>query len=343
MNQSYLSPAQEKWLKSHPELTATGSMLRRSPWHDYSAPSIYMITLVTCGRKQLLGILCDPDKTHTKPWVRLSQLGKEVKRVWNEIPLYHPQVKLLSMCIMPDHIHGIIYVTERLPRHLGHVINGFKKGCNDAMRKYLGTVECSEALPRTTTHPQKQPGTGLLWQQGYHDRILTHKGQLSTLFQYVADNPRRLWLKRRHKEYFTIIHNIEIDGNFYDAMGNIDILKHPFKCPVQCSRSLTDTQVEEVCSKFVAQAAHGTVLVSPCISNGEKTVMAMAMQLEYPVIILMNNGFDPKGKPSQRFIDACARGNALFIAPLTRHPQSEKLTRNQCLVLNTLASTIATL
>lgn len=327
MKSSYLSPAQEQWLKRHPELTATGSMLRRSPWHDYCAPCIYMITLVVEGRSPILGTLCDPDEEHPSPWVKLSVQGVAVKEAWQELPRYHPQVRLLSLCIMPDHIHGILYVTQRLPRHLGHIINGFKKGCRDR-------VQLSEAPPRNTRLP---------WQQGYHDRILTHRGQLATLFRYIDDNPRRLWLKRNHREYFTIIKGIEIAGHRYNAMGNIEILKHPFKREVQCSRSLNDTQINDACVNFMSQAAGGTVLVSPCISPSEKAIMAMSMQLEYPVIIIKSNGFNTMEKPSSRFVDACSSGNVLFIAPIEHHPQSDKLSREQCLKLNELARTIASI
>ena len=69
----------------------------------------------------------------------------------------------------------------------------------------------------------------------------------------------------------------------------------------------------------------------------------MAMQLGYPVILLMENGFNTLDKPSQRFIDACYDGNALFIAPPERHPQSEKITREQCHRLNVLACLVASL
>ncbi len=346
-------------------------MLRRCAWDDYCSPCIYMLTLVVQDRKPLLGELCSPDDNHSIAWIKKSPLGMEVKRAWNNIPNHHPQIKLLSLCIMPDHIHGILQVKERLPRHLGHVVNGFKKGCNDAMRSgavnasndgrngsssdammggvvngsndaMMGGVQYSEAVPRTTQLPPcPAPGTHL-WQQGYHDRILSHEGQLATLFRYLDDNPRRLWLKRHRPEYFSIIKGIDIAGAHYNAMGNIDILAKPFKCAVQCSRSLTDAQIDETCIRFLTEAAAGTVLVSPCISPGEKAVIAMAMQLGYPVILLMENGFNTLDKPSQRFIDACYDGNALFVAPPERHSQSEKITREQCLQLNALAAAIAT-
>ncbi len=36
--------------------------------------------------------------------------------------------------MMPDHLHGILFVKERLSVHLGQVISGFKAGCRKAQR-----------------------------------------------------------------------------------------------------------------------------------------------------------------------------------------------------------------
>lgn len=89
-----------------------------------------MVTLVVEGRNSLLGSLCNRDKNHTIPWVNLTPLGKEVKKCWNAINVHYPQVKPIRLQIMPDHLHGILFVTEKMPHHLGRIINGFKIGCN---------------------------------------------------------------------------------------------------------------------------------------------------------------------------------------------------------------------
>ena len=50
----------------------------------------------------------------------------------------------------PDHIHGILFVKEKIERHLGHVINGFKTGTRQAARQ-LGAL--TAAMPQPTEHP----------------------------------------------------------------------------------------------------------------------------------------------------------------------------------------------
>ena len=36
--------------------------------------------------------------------------------------------------MMPDHLHGILFVKAPIPVHLGQVISGFKAGCRKAQR-----------------------------------------------------------------------------------------------------------------------------------------------------------------------------------------------------------------
>ena len=45
------------------------------------------------------------------------------------------QIEVKALQMMPDHLHGILFVREQLPVHLGQVISGFKAGCRKAMRR----------------------------------------------------------------------------------------------------------------------------------------------------------------------------------------------------------------
>ena len=73
------------------------------------------------------------------PRIELSPLGKEVKDCWTSIPNYYPEVKVLAITMMPDHLHGILFVERQMEQHLGMVIKGFKAGCNKAYRKWLAS------------------------------------------------------------------------------------------------------------------------------------------------------------------------------------------------------------
>ena len=311
------------WQHHHDDFQVNRSMKRRNAWHDYHSRCIYMVTMAVEGRGPVLGKLCHPDDTHPNPWICPSLLGESVLNCWKEIPTHYPEVRLLDIQLMPDHIHGVLFVTRQVPYHLGNVVNGFKAGCNAAAREIMGTT---------------------LWEEGYHDRILISKGQLETMLNYLHDNPRRLWTKRYHPEFFTVQQDITVRNAQVAIAGNRFLLEHPFKAVVQCSRSInTDEAIAHEVKRYMAMARDGSILVSPCISPCEKAVMRAAFEAGTQEIILLENGFSPLWKPGGQQFDACARGQLLFIAPWPYHSEKKKITRDQCIQLNNLAKHIATL
>jgi len=311
------------WQRHHGEHEVRRSMKRRNGFHDYRSRCIYMITLAVEGHRPVLGELRGPDKSHVETWIKPTSLGKQVLRCWREIPTHYPKVKAMEIQLMPDHIHGILFVTEQVPYHLGQVVNGFKIGCNAAARELLGTT---------------------LWEEGYHDRILSHEGQLVTMVRYLHDNPRRLWLKRHHPEFFTVQHEVRIGNTHVAVAGNRFLLDYPIKVAVQCSRSINSEEaIAREVSRYLALARDGAVLVSACISPCEKAVMRAAFNAGVKEIVLLENGFSPMWKPGGKQFDACARGQLLFVAPWPYHSERKTITRTQCLQLNELAKEIATI
>lgn len=351
------------------------SMKRRSEEKDYLDRGIYLITMATEGRLPLLGTLAgnaDIKEGPDKPHVILSPLGEKVKAEWFGIPRYYPQIEVIRLCVMPDHIHGILFVHEKIERHLGHVINGFKSGTRRAARE-LGITERkaevkteTEAEPQHTelsstatapapaapkvpyagppaqlSKPSKHPPRGTLWEPGYNDRLLLHKGQLQHMLAYLDDNPRRLLLKRQHPEYFTQLAPIPVLDNInMPAMGNRYLLERPLKLQVQCSRHLYPWEIDQRKQAFLEAGRQGAVIVSPCISPGEQQIATACLEEGIPLIVLLLKGFPPYFKPQPRYLQACAEGRLLMLAP---YPfQNEKLTdmRARCLALNDLAARI---
>ena len=121
------------------------SMLRRRVGHDYESRRIYLITMTVEGRRPLLGRLVGDaeaaEGSPEAPRIELSPLGEEVRNCWTSISSYYPEVKVLAITIMPDHLHGILFVERQMEQHLGMVIKGFKAGCNKAYRRWLAAQE----------------------------------------------------------------------------------------------------------------------------------------------------------------------------------------------------------
>ncbi len=302
------------------------SMKRRRVGHDYKSRCIYMITLVVEGRRPFFGTIYGDGITQPAK-IKRSQLGDAIVKALFNIPEFYPQVEILTQQIMPDHLHAIVFVKDTIPVHLGTIINGFKIACNREFRSFKE----KEIIKTDNT---------ALWQQGYNDIILDNIGQLQRMKDYIHDNPRRYIIKHCHPEFFRIQHNIKIANYTFAAQGNIFLLDAPNLLQVQCSKSLTKEQIQELCQQFLAKAINGAVLVSPSISPGEKEIMKTVFNHGFPIIVLQENGFAPLAKPGGRRFDACAQGKMLMLAPWSHHNEKRSITRQQCLELNQMARVI---
>ena len=311
-----------------PQLTEDGwrtpvqpSMKRRMAGWDYTQPSIYMLTLVVEDRRPLLGTLVggDPQAAHIEP----SALGSMVAAEFLGIPRYYPQIRIIICQLMPDHLHGILHVVQSLPRPLGQVVSGFKKGC-ERKRQTLASAQPALA-PR-------------LWEEGFNDKVLYGHDQLRHMVAYVRDNPRRLWLKRHRCSYFEQ-QQVTLKGLSFVAMGNLSLLQRPLLA-VHIRRKWDEQERRDNMNNYILQARHGAVLVGAFISPYERQVLLQTEQERLPVVRLLENGFPELYKPGGAAFDACAEGRLLLLAPWGHHNGRETISRNQCQQLNAMAEKI---
>lgn len=322
-------------------------MLRRRVGHDYTERQIYLVTMTTEGRRPFFGEVVGrsdaPSGDEDAPRIVLSELGARVQQEWLGIPNYYPEIKIIALQMMPDHLHGIIFVEKKMQKDLSRVIRGFKTGCNRAYRELYPVFPhvATQSQQREPSNPKNShPEHGLLFAPGFNDQLLSRQGQLQAWLNYLHDNPRRLLMKREHPDLFRVQRGLIIKGQQFSSIGNRFLLNRPMRLQVQCSRRLTEEQIAEKTEEMLSLARQGAVLVSPCISKGEKHIMRTAFDAGMPLIILLENGFTDLAKPGGRRMDACARGQLLLLAPWEHHNERTIITRNQCLTLNALTQLI---
>lgn len=71
--------------------------------YDYSQPGAYFVTMVTQHRRCLFGRIVDGHNV-------LSPAGRLVERIWYELPIKFPTIRLDVMQIMPDHMHFVLFL-----------------------------------------------------------------------------------------------------------------------------------------------------------------------------------------------------------------------------------------
>ena len=334
-------------------------MDRRCRNWDYCGIGTYLITLVLNDRRRpILGEVVGPPVE-----MRPSELGAAIVAHARRLPEFTPEIKVLGVQLMPDHLHFVLQVIRRMAKPLGEQLRGFKIGCTKLARAagFLG-IDAQERGVAVR-------GQGL-FADGFVDTILFDAKALQKGLDYLVDNPRRLWEKRAHPELFRVLRDLPVEmalggkpgiGHFA-AIGNQYLLQQPTVLQVQCSRSdfayardgqgvpqkncppaICTAQFCEKTEELLAAASHGAVLISPCISHGEKEIAHRAFVAGHKVITLQNKGFNPLYKPGGRSFDTCAAGNLLMLAPAAWPftPARKPITRMDACALNHVAQVLA--
>ena len=121
---------QEKWKWQEPGTTWKGV-------------GLYHVTLTIPDRRPLLGRLEVPDDNPDKAVVRRTALGNALVDSLLGIPHYHPEVQVLHFCLMPDHLHAVLYVRRTMPTGIRGVVRGFWQGAKRLGRAWTASSAAS--------------------------------------------------------------------------------------------------------------------------------------------------------------------------------------------------------
>ena len=279
---------------------------------------------------------CHRHRFSEKTAIELSPLGEAIAQIWQTIGSHHPEVKVVALQMMPDHLHAILFVREKMEKPLGKVVLGLKQACNKAFRELMPV----EFVAVAQQYAKQSRDNGLLFAKGFNDQILLREGQLLRWLNYLKENPRRLLMKRENPDLFRVQRGLTFGGMSFSAIGNRFLLQRPLKIQVQCSRSISEEELKTKLHETLHSARQGAVLVSPAISKGEKAIMRAAFEEGLPLIYLQENGFTDLAKPGGMRMVACARGQLLILAPWEHHNEKITIKRGQCLELNEMARAI---
>ncbi len=77
--------------------------------YDYSQQGMYFVTVRTQDVGRVFGQVKEGQ-------VKLSAIGEIAKRCWERIPEHFEGVELDEYVVMPNHVHGVIIITQSLVR-----------------------------------------------------------------------------------------------------------------------------------------------------------------------------------------------------------------------------------
>ncbi|MBX3048840.1 MAG: hypothetical protein KIT46_00895 [Anaerolineales bacterium] len=160
----------------------------RLPEYDYSQPGAYFVTLCVEGKEHRLGAVIGGG-------MQYSGLGMIASQAWGWLPERFPLVSIPVFCIMPNHAHAIIVVSNSRRGALQSAptkTDPSKSGpTSDSVRpKPLGRIVGAYKTHTTVQINAAENTAGLrFWQRNYYERIIRNEREYEAVYAYIQANP----------------------------------------------------------------------------------------------------------------------------------------------------------
>ncbi|HCS39711.1 MAG TPA: transposase [Anaerolineaceae bacterium] len=176
--------------------------------YDNSSEGVYFVTLVTKHHEHLFGKIENGEMV-------LNQFGRIVREEWFKTAILRPNIELNEdeFVVMPNHIHGIIWITEKLKEiaynghgtgdlqvartnssdsirpkgplsnSIGAIIGGFKAAATKRINSLRGTYSQE------------------VWLRNYYEHIIESEREYFNIANYIHDNPENWGI---NDEYYSL-------------------------------------------------------------------------------------------------------------------------------------------
>ncbi len=160
--------------------------------YDYSQVGAYFVTICSQNRELLLDDV---------------GIRSMVQKWWDALPEKFPDIRTDQFVIMPNHIHGIIFIVS---------VGADQRVCpNDGQSRWIAPTIWAEHRGSQQTKPtlgrivqwfktmttndyikavrmnNVGPFPGKLWQRNYYEHIIRDETDLNSIRQYIIDNPSK--------------------------------------------------------------------------------------------------------------------------------------------------------
>lgn len=133
--------------------------------YDYRTTGAYFITIICHQRTPLFGRI---NSGKFQP----TLLGETIWREWHHLASRYPSwLRIDAFVLMPNHLHGILWLLDGCPRSVSDIIGLFKSGVTRQFRIKI-------------------------WQRSFHDRVIRNEYELLKIREYIHNNPLQWELDR---------------------------------------------------------------------------------------------------------------------------------------------------
>lgn len=165
--------------------------------YDYTQCGAFFITICTHNRKLLYGEVIAGA-------MKCNALGEIAKYCWEQIPIHFPLVALDEFVVMPNHIHGIIFINSKphcvgaqhaapaavfcniTGESLGAIVRSYKS----AVTKFINKIHGVIGVP--------------IWQRNYYEHVIRNENEMNGIREYIVNNPLQWSFDKENPDYMKL-------------------------------------------------------------------------------------------------------------------------------------------
>ncbi len=117
----------------------------------------------------------------------MNDAGQMVEFTWFDLPNHNPPIVLDEFVVMPDHVHGIILITD------GNAVRAGSEPAPTIPTRHPLSETVRQFKTFSAKHVNQIRGvTGIpVWQRDYYEHIIRNDVELEHVRQYITTNPKK--------------------------------------------------------------------------------------------------------------------------------------------------------
>lgn len=170
--------------------------------YDYSQSGFYFITICTEDRACILGEIIQGEMV-------LNELGAIVQKAW-DTPSNYPNVEMDAFVVMPNHVHGIVWIQESIGA-IHHSVGAIHESPlteppehnpyrNERRKMLLSKIVGKFKMVSAKQINIARNSEGIrVWQRNYYEHIIRDEKSYLRILDYIQTNPAKWSCDKFHQ------------------------------------------------------------------------------------------------------------------------------------------------
>jgi putative transposase len=149
---------------------------------DYRQNGAYAITVCVHERRLAFGRVENGE-------MKFNRFGRIADEDWRAIPIHYSGVILDEWIVMPNHLHGILFLHNEVPPSVDEEreLRQFGKPMSGSLSSIIGNYKSGVTRRIGGMRACKT----VVWQRGFYEHIIRNERDLQLQREYIRNNPSK--------------------------------------------------------------------------------------------------------------------------------------------------------